>query len=159
MVLFLIKQRFFLKNIDRGLPLAPFTPRAPSNVLVAPLHGLHAKLCNWECNFYVLTGEGGRIQEFVLGGLETYSLYYIAPTALNPIIRGGRYNCFKEDKWGVQGAGRHTPLCWVAITVICYIVYTQNTQHPPFWTSDLLTFRPTAKLDLRQLFIFVLFEG
>ena len=36
---------------------------------------------------------------------------------------------------------------------------TSSTQHPPYWTSELLTFRPTAISDLSQLFIFVLFEG
>ena len=30
---------------------------------------------------------------------------------------------------------------------------------PPYLTSDLLTFRPTAISDLRQQFIFVLFES
>ena len=37
-----------------------------------------------------------------------------------------------------------------------YIVYTQ---HSPYWTSDLPTFRPNAVSDPCQLFIFVLFEG
>ena len=43
--------------------------------------------------------------------------------------------------------------------LIRMVMLIRSTAHPSYCPSALLPIRPTATSDLRQLFIFVLFEG
>ena len=44
-------------------------------------------------------------------------------------------------------------------TVLLGVMLIRSTAHPSYCPSALLPIRPTATSDLRQMFIFVLFEG
>ena len=47
-----------------------------------------------------------------------------------------------------------------SIKLTCKLMHSRGRHevmlHPPYWTSDLLTYRPTATSDLRQLFICII---
>ena len=76
-------------------------------------------------------------------------IFFSGSTKFNPPL-------FVLEFYGACARNIEWQMPELSINRYYYIVYTQ---HSPYCTSDLPTFRPNAVSDPCQLFIFVLFEG